>query len=555
MEYGTMDPFEPVNIGDLTVKNRFVMAPMISNLADPNGFTNEIHTSYLEQRAIGGFGMIVTEYSYLDSPMSRGSRNELSFVSYDQAPRLKRLTERIHSHGTKVFAQLVHAGGKALAEYSENPRAPSSMPYLGRETDELTVEQIEDIENSFLKAAKIAEKSNFDGIELHGAHAYLIQEFLSPSLNKRKDRYGNDFAGRLRFPQEIIDLIRKETGLKIGIRLSLYEDEKDGYDSDYGLKIANSLKNLDYVHFSAGRTAPPGSSASYYSERNHIGNSLKKKPDITTIMVGSIVDIESVRKALEKSDLVAIGRAALADPYFPLKLKAGMMPRPCIRCNQACRDFGFGQVRCTVNPITGNETYYHAEHITGHVKIAGAGVAGMEAAIYLARAGMDVEISESDNKIGGQINEIDEPSKKKEFMELLNFYRQEIKRLRIRVNFNKRVSEKDVDIFLAGGDRYENIKENDDVFIDSNIYKNLDQALNIAKRCRVYITERSLTSLDRHRQMVYRQMAESRGIIFVKEPDQRFESSSIERFQYDIHGAATRGITAARDYIRLKSVL
>ncbi len=550
-----MDPFEPVNIGDLTVKNRFVMAPMISNLADPNGFTNEIHTSYLEQRAIGGFGMIVTEYSYLDSPMSRGSRNELSFVSYDQAPRLKRLTERIHSHGTKVFAQLVHAGGKALAEYSENPRAPSSMPYLGRETDELTVEQIEDIENSFLKAAKIAEKSNFDGIELHGAHAYLIQEFLSPSLNKRKDRYGNDFAGRLRFPQEIIDLIRKETGLKIGIRLSLYEDEEDGYDSDYGLKIANSLKNLDYVHFSAGRTAPPGSSASYYSERNHIGNSLKKKPDITTIMVGSIVDIESVRKALEKSDLVAIGRAALADPYFPLKLKAGMMPRPCIRCNQACRDFGFGQVRCTVNPITGNETYYHAEHITGHVKIAGAGVAGMEAAIYLARAGMDVEISESDDKIGGQINEIDEPSKRKEFMELLNFYRQEIKRLRIRVNFNKRVSEKDVDIFLAGGDRYENIKENDDVFIDSNIYKNLDQALNIAKRCQVYITERSLTSLDRHRQMVYRQMAESRGIIFVKEPDQRFKSSSIERFQYDIYGAATRGITAARDYIRLKSML
>ncbi len=551
-----MDPFEPVNIGDLTVKNRFVMAPMISNLADPNGFTNEIHTSYLEQRAIGGFGMIVTEYSYIDSPMSRGSRNELSFVSYDQAPRLKRLTERIHSHGTKVFAQLVHAGGKALAEYSENPRAPSSMPYLGRETDELTVEQIEDIENSFLKAAKIAEKSNFDGIELHGAHAYLIQEFLSPSLNKRKDRYGNDFAGRLRFPQEIIDLIRKETGLKIGIRLSLYEDEEDGYDSDYGLKIANSLKNLDYVHFSAGRTAPPGSSASYYSERNHIGNRLKKKPDITTIMVGSIVDIESVRKALEKSDLVAIGRAALADPYFPLKLKAGMMPRPCIRCNQACRDFGFGQVRCTVNPITGNETYYHAEHITGHVKIAGAGVAGMEAAIYLARAGMDVEISESDDKIGGQINEIDEPSKRKEFMELLNFYRQEIKRLRIRVNFNKRVSEKDVDIFLAGGDRYENIKENDDdVFIDSNIYKNLDQALNIAKRCQVYITERSLTSLDRHRQMVYRQMAESRGIIFVKEPDQRFESSSIERFQYDIYGAATRGITAARDYIRLKSVL
>ncbi len=550
-----MDPFEPVNIGDLTIKNRFVMAPMISNLADPDGFTNEIHTSYLEERARGGFGMIVTEYSYIDAPLSRGSRNELSFASYDQAPRLKRLTERIHSHGTRIFAQLVHAGGKALAESSERPGAPTSMPYLGRETDELTMEQIEEIKNSFLKAAKIAEKSNFDGVELHGAHAYLIQEFLSPSLNKRKDRYGNDFTGRLRFPQEIIDLIRKETDLKIGIRLSLYEDEPDGYGPDYGLKIADSLKNIDYVHFSAGRTAPPGSSASYYSERNHIGNRLIRKPDVTTIVVGSVVDLDSVKKALEKSDLVAVGRAALADPYFPLKLKAGMKPRPCIRCNQACRDFSFGQVRCTVNPLTGNETYYTAEHATGHVKIAGAGVAGMEAAIYLANAGMDVEINEAGNRIGGQINEIDEPTKRREFMALVDFYNQEVERLRIRVNFSTRVSVKDVDIFLATEDRYENLDEDNDIFVDSNIYKNLDQALKLAERCRIYMTERSLTSLDRHRQMVYRHTAENDGIVFVKEPDQRFRSSSIERVQYDIYGAAIRGITAARDYIRLKSVL
>ncbi len=550
-----MDPFEPVSIGDLKIKNRFVMAPMISNLADPNGYTNEIHTSYLEERAKGGFGAIITEYSYINSPMSKGSRNELSFVSYDQVPRLKRLSERIHSHGTKLFAQLVHAGGKALTEGNLKPMAPTSMPYLGKDTDELTLEQIEEIKNSFLLAAKIAEKSNFDGVELHGAHAYLIQEFLSPSLNHRKDRYGNSFEGRTRFPQEIIDLIRKETSLKIGIRLSLYEDESDGYDPEYGLKIANSLRDLDYVHFSAGRTAPPGSSASYYSERNHVGNRLPKKPNITTIMVGSIVDLESVRRALEKSDMVAIGRASLADPYFPLKLKNGLTPRPCIRCNQACRDLSFGQVRCTVNPITGNETYHREGHVSGNVKIAGAGIAGMEAGIYLARAGMNVEIFEAERMIGGQINDIKDPAKKKEFSMLISFYENEVKRLNIRVNFGKKVFERDVDLFLGRYDNYEAIKEEKEAFIDSNIYMNLDQALNIADKCTVYMTERSLSSMDRHRQTVYRKMAEERGVIFVAWPDERFKNHRIERVQYDIYSAAQRGITAARQFINLRSAL
>ena len=550
-----MDPFEPVSIGDLEIKNRFVMAPMISNLADPNGYTNEIHTAYLEERAKGGFGAIITEYSYINSPLSKGSRNELSFVSYDQVPRLKRLSERIHSHGTKLFAQLVHAGGKALTEGDSKPMAPTSMPYLGKDTDELTLERIEEIKNSFLLAAKIAEKSNFDGVELHGAHAYLIQEFLSPSLNHRKDRYGNSFEGRTRLPQEIIGLIRKETGLKIGIRLSLYEDEVDGYDPEYGLKIANSLRNLDYVHFSAGRTAPPGSSASYYSERNHIGNRLPRKPNITTIMVGSIVDLESVKRALEKSDMVALGRASLADPYFPLKLKNGMMPRPCIRCNQACRDLSFGQVRCTVNPITGNETCHREGHMPGNVKIAGAGIAGMEAGIYLAKAGMDVEIFEAGSMIGGQINDIKEPAKKMEFSRLISFYENEVERLGIKVNFGKKVFEGDVDLFLGRYDNYEAIKEEKEAFIDSNIYMNLDQALNMADKCTVYMTERSLSSMDRHRQIVYRKMAEEKGVIFVAVPDERFKNHRIERVQYDIYGAAQRGITAARQFINLRSAL
>jgi 2,4-dienoyl-CoA reductase-like NADH-dependent reductase (Old Yellow Enzyme family) len=548
-----MDLFDKVEIGDLEIKNRFAMAPMISNLGNYNGYTNEIHTSYLEERAKGGFGLIITEYSYIDSPLSRGSRNELSFSSYDQIPRLKRLTERIHSYDSKIFAQLVHAGGKALTENNQVAFAPSPIPYAGKMPHELTIEQIEDIKIAFLKAARIAELSNFDGVELHGAHAYLLQEFISPGLNKREDKYGKDFNGRIKLPQEIVELIKKETSLKVGIRLSLYEDEKEGYDGEYGLKVAESLKDIDYVHFSSGRMEPPGSSASYYYPKNHIGRKLPRKPKVTTIMVGSIVDRDSAYVALEKSDMVAIGRGSLADPYFPLKIKNNIMPRPCIRCNQACRDLSYGQVRCTVNPVTGNETHYLRESGNSNVRVGGAGISGMEAAIYLAKTGFTVDIFESSNSIGGQLNIITNTEKRREFSKLLLFYENEIKRLGIRLHLNSTVNNKDVDIFLHGSDPYNNLEPAAELFIDSNIYKHLDQALDLAKDCKIYMTERSIHNLDRHRQMEYVKEAESKGITFVSKPDERFKTHYIVKNQYDIYNAALKGIASARCYIAEKN--
>lgn len=547
-----MDPFEPINIGNLEIKNRFALAPMISNLAEPDGFTNEIHSAYLEERAKGGYGLIITEYSYIDSPLSKGSRNELSFVSFDQAPRLKRLTERIHSHNSKIFAQLVHAGGKALTEGNQKAFAPSEIPYMGKIPRELTVDEIEDIKLSFLKAAGIAETANFDGVELHGAHAYLLQEFISPSLNMRKDRYGNDFNGRIRLPQEIIDLIRKETGLRVGIRLSLYEDEPDGYDSDYGLKVAESLKNIDYVHFSSGRMIPPGSTASFYSPKGHIGLRLPRKPKVTTILVGSIMDLETVERALEKSDMVSMGRGALADPYFPLKLKSGIMPRPCIRCNQACRDLSYGQVRCTVNPITGNEIHYRHGKITGNVSIGGAGVSGMEAALYLAKEGMKVTIYEKSGKIGGELNTIARNNNWPEIKVLLKFYEEEIKRLGITVRYGEHRERDQVDIYLVGNNKYPEIPLENEIFVDSNLYRHLDQELNLSGERKVYLTERSIHSMDRHRQMEYRKQAEEAGITFVKDPDVRFKEHFIVRNQYDIYAASLKGINEAKDFLSRK---
>ena len=540
-----MNPFEEVYIGDCLIKNRFAMAPMISSLADADGSTNEVHTEYLTERAAGGFGLIITEYSFVPSRNSRGSRNQLSFARLDQTPKFRRIAENVHGYGSKIFAQIVHAGGKAVTENGELPFAPSPVMYNGRMPAEMSERDIEEVIGAFAQSAKIAELSGFDGIELHGAHGYLIHEFLSPALNRRNDRWGGSLENMLRFPQEIIKRVREEVTLPVGMRLSLYEDDQDGYPPEHGLKIAESLKNIDYVHFSAGRNAPPGSSAPFYYPHAHILRRLTAKPSIKTMIVGSISDKETVENALETADMVSIGREALADPFFPEKMRRGLMPRPCIRCNQACRDFAHGQVRCTINYETGRETLVKIQELHGDVKIAGAGVAGMEAAIYLARCGMHVAVFEKAGNIGGQINEIFETSQKNEFQKLVSFYREEAKRLGIELKLNHEVSGKDVDLWLAGGHRYPGMVEDDEMYVDSNIYAHLDACLRLAGKKKIVMTERSLSSLDRGRQAVFRRIAQDRGITFVKEPDERFAVNIIERRQIDLGTAVRKGISEA----------
>lgn len=305
-----MKLMEPGYIGNLKVRNRVVMAPMISNLANPDGTTNEAHMRYLEERAAGGVGIVITEYTYIDNLNSRGSRNQLGLYDTKMVPKLRRLTEGIHRHGAAVFVQLVHAGGKASPEINGvESMAPSSMRYFNHVAREMTVEDITNVQESFVKAAKLAQASNFDGIELHGAHGYLIHQFLSPATNKRTDKYGGSFENRLRFVKEIIEAVKSEVSVVLGIRLSLFEYDEDGYGPEYGLAIANSLTGVDYVHFSAGRNAPPGSSAPFYYEHIHVFRKLPGRPNKTSIIVGSVTTVDDVEEVLKVADFVSLGRA------------------------------------------------------------------------------------------------------------------------------------------------------------------------------------------------------------------------------------------------------
>ncbi len=540
---------EPGNIGNVSIKNRIVMAPMISNLANPDGSINDSYIAYLERRAMGGAGMILTEYVYIDSLYSRGSRNEAGSYNFDFIPKFRRLTDRIHLHGSKVFIQLVHAGGKALASGENRRIAPSSVDYGGYRPDEMTQFDIDAVKSSFVRAAQFAQLANFDGIELHGAHGYLLQEFFSPALNRRDDEYGGNFEGRMRLAQEIINEIKDKVTIPVGIRLSLYEDDLNGYDASYGLMIARYLKKIDYVHFSAGRFAPPGSSASFYSPKTHIFDRLPEKPDVTTIVAGSVTNVDDIEKVLSGSDFVSIGRALLADPYLVKKIEIDPhLVRPCIRCNQACRDLSYGEVRCTVNPDTGFELYENKrERLKGDIVIAGAGIKGLEAAITAAKSGLNVTIYDRREKIGGQILDIFDSFKKNEFQALLSYYEHMIERLGI--EFIPEKEYRGEGLYCYPDTVYPEIVPRDHILIDSNIYRYYDDALRLSENIKVTMTERSLLWLDRTRRGPYRSMAIQRGIEFVSEPDEKPDVGIIERNQYDIRAAMVSGRESFRVFM------
>ncbi|MFG1546209.1 MAG: FAD-dependent oxidoreductase [Thermoplasmataceae archaeon] len=545
---------EPGSIGNVPIRNRIVMAPMISNLADPDGNTNENHIAYLEERAKGGTGLIITEYTYVDSENSRGSRNESGVYSYDFIPKFRRLTERIHMHGSRVFMQLVHAGGKAFLDTNrESPMAPSAVDYVGYTPREMTVNDIDSVVSSFIRAAGFARRANFDGIELHGAHGYLLQEFLSPALNLRSDRYGGSFENRLRIVQDIIDGIRQQEDIALGIRLSLYEDDPDGYGPDYGLKIAESLKGIDYVHFSAGRFAPPGSSSSFYSPRTHILDRLPRKANLTTMVVGSVTSLQDAQKVLEKADFVSVGRAELADPYFAQKLLNDPDTlRPCIRCNQACRDLGFGEVRCTVNPDTGLESVRKpAMRLSGDIAIAGAGVSGLEAALTAAKSGMKVTLFEASDRIGGQLLQIWDRWKKFETGRLVDYYSTVLQRMGVEIITGGKFSGEG--LYCLPATVYPDLPDQEEIVIDSNIYRYHDDALRISANHEVIMTERSLSSLDRVRQAAYRDIAEKAGISIVRKADRDPDVSIMQRHQYDILQAMMWGRESFRKYVEGRS--
>lgn len=419
MEYKEL--FQKGRIGSLEIKNRIVMPAMGVSLAEPDGRANEHIIRYYEERAKGGVGLIITEIGRVEPEYGTAMPNQLGAYAQYQIPHLERLTERVHKYGTKIFMQLQHPGrqNKSSMIGGRQIVAPSAvMCGISQEMPrELTTEECTSIMKAFVKGAVIAKAAGFDGVELHAAHGYLLNQFLSPYTNKRTDRYGGSFSNRIRILEEMITAIRHLCGNRfmISVRISGDEFVEGGLHLDDMVQIAQNLESfgIDVIDVSSGiyESGPTIIEPSSYAQgwKKHLATAIRKDVKIPVIATNNIKEPEVAEALLEEGvcDFVAIGRASLADPEWSKKAKENRSDEinKCIGCLYCFNRLqGGDHISCAVNPRCGREVEYSDLKKDGNgrtVAVIGGGAAGMTAALTLKERGFTPILFEKDSRLGG----------------------------------------------------------------------------------------------------------------------------------------------------------
>jgi len=445
---------EPIEIGKKLMKNRILMPAMETRMSTLSGDIKPEMIDYYAARAKGGAGAIIVENTYIDNLSSRSSLSSSGLYTDHLISGKKILAEVIKENGALSIIQISHGGRQSAAMANKNqPVAPSPIMcgVIKRMPHELTINEIIEIEDAFAEAAVRAKKAGFDGVEVHGAHGYLICSFLSPLTNLRKDRYGGSLTNRGRFANDIIKKIRSITGKDfiVGYRISAKEYIGGGLELEEACDFVKTIQdNIDYINVSAGIYESPGFyiSSSTYLPRGELiplAAEIKKNSNIPVIAVGSF-NPDLAEKVLKdgKADIIAFGRALIADPMMPIKLKYNRKKdiRPCIRGNEGCiSGFKTGcPMRCEVNPACGREGYFKIKRTLQPKKvlIIGGGVSGMEAARVADLIGHKVILVEKENMLGGHLNESAKQDFKHDIYYYLMWLKRQIKNSEINVLLN-----------------------------------------------------------------------------------------------------------------------
>ncbi len=450
--------YSPFNIKGKTLKNRCVVPPMVMNYCNNDGTVTERFMAYHEARAKGGFGMIITEDFAVD-PCGRGFKYLPGLWEDSQIPGFAEFTKRIKRHGSLIIAQIYHCGRQTNKDViGRAPLAPSAIPcpFSPDMPVEMTIEEIKRTVSQFGDTARRAEEAGFDGIEIHGAHGYLVSEFMSPYSNKRTDEYGGSLENRMRFALEIIKDIRSKVSddFIVGYRISADEYVTGGRTIEETKAIVPYLEKegIDYVHVSAGvYRSFDAVIPSMYCKHGWIADLAKEVKDITqlpVITVGRINDprIADAILASGKADLVSFGRQSLCDPETPIKGEEGRFDdlRTCIACHHGCVGnlMANKPVRCILNPRLGEE--FQLEDVKAEeskrIMVIGSGPGGLAAAIEAAKAGHEVKVYEKERWAGGQFRLGAVPTGKGEIVNFINWQLNELKKLDIEVNFNTEVT-------------------------------------------------------------------------------------------------------------------
>ena len=459
--------FKPGFIGKLEIKNRIVMAPMgTTGLVELDGRYSQRGIDYFVARAKGGVGLIETGLMVVDVEIEKRAWGPWSgYPRADSAvyiARLSELADGVHHYGAKIAAQLTAGLGRVARGAIVNSGwaiAPSPQPCFWNPSilaRGLTIEEIEKLVKAFSAAATTIKMAGFDAIELHGHEGYLLDQFMTPIWNKRTDKYGGDLEGRLRFPLEVIESIRKAVGPNFPIiyRIAASHSIEGGREIDESIVISKRLQEagIDCLHVDAGCyeswnwAHPP-----IYMERapaiENIAK-IKKAVTVPVIAVGRLGYPDLAEKILAegKADFIALGRQLLADPEWPNKVKEKQRDdiRPCIGDHDGCmgRIFEGKYISCTVNPQTGMEREFaiHPALQKKSILVIGGGPGGMEAARVAARRGHKVTLWEQNDRVGGNLIPAAVPEFKSDVKAFLEYLSYQIRKLGVRVQLNKKVT-------------------------------------------------------------------------------------------------------------------
>ena len=448
----------PITINKLEIRNR-VVYPSLGLLYSYDGTLNDRYYEYFREKAAGGTGLVTVGPVGIDFI---GSGKIIPMLDNDDAiPAFTKMASIIKEEGARAWVQLFHAGAYSypILLGEEPPIAPSAIysRYSKAMPREMTLEDIEKVQEAFVSAAARAQEAGFDGVEILGSGGYLITQFLSTFKNHRTDNYGGSFENRVRFPREVIERSRKRLGADFPLTIRMAgNDFVTGSNTDTETKEFAKVyekAGVDAISVTGGwhETHVPQLPASLpQSGFAFLAYNIKKEVSVPVMASNRISTPDAAEKLLKDgyADMVSIGRGLIADPQWVNKAMAGKADeiRPCVACLQGCMDSVMcgKPVTCVANPLAGYEGVRKIEkcETPKNVMIVGAGLAGLEAAATAAQAGHHVDLYEKNDEIGGQLWIAGAPPHKEELHKFVNYYQAMLRKYNVSLHLNTKVDDR-----------------------------------------------------------------------------------------------------------------
>lgn len=453
---------EPGKIGKLQLKNRMMLSPMLTRYT-VEGKVSQQMIDYYAERGLGGAGLLVVEAAYSRPGGYPGGR--MTIGDDNLVPALKKLTDGIHRSGAMASIQVVIHRGRGD---DVDPASSSEFvnPMTGVMCRAVTLDDIKRLLGEYGNAARRVREAGFDCLMIHTSGGYLVTDFLSKRVNKRTDQYGGDLKNRARFALEMIAAVKRNTGADFPVIVRVTCDERT--QGGIGIEDAAATCKLfeeagvDAIDVVSGAMdsyqwvmpymyQPAGSNVP-------LAQQIKKAVKIPVCVSGKITDPVQAEDILKqgKADFINLGRALIADPYFPNKVKAGKIDEickciVCLRCAESILKPPGGAMVCTVNPTVGREPEFKEKFKPATKKkkvlVIGGGPGGMEAAMVAAQRGHDVTLWDKDSKLGGQLKLAIVPPGKDDLKNFPQYLAKRLDALKVKVVLGKEATVKAVSEF------------------------------------------------------------------------------------------------------------